>query len=173
MLTQSRTMLVAQHFIFKNRDTYLRLYMLYGDKADFLRQPLTAAWRRRLADFDLIVGDLAERFRTAGVPLIIIPVPSRAEAALLSSSHLPPRVDPFDFGRQIDLIAVKHGVGYLDLMEPFSRIPNSENLYYVADGHPTSNGHKVIAQNLIQKLQDGSVPAFSHCSLKQAAKEYH
>jgi hypothetical protein len=165
ILIDSRTVLVAQHFLFQNKDTYLRLYLNYGDKADFLRQPFTSAWQQRFADLSLLVGDAASKMRAAGVPFIVIPVPSRAEAALLSSQRLPPRVDPFAFGRQIEKIASDHGAGYVDLMEPFSRIPNSESLFYVVDGHVTPEGETVIAQSLIQKLQDGSVPAFSSCTL--------
>jgi hypothetical protein len=172
-LIQSRTVLAAQHFIFQNKETFIRVYMMYGDKADFLRQPFTPAWQQRFANLDLIIGDMAEKLRAAGVPLIIIAVPSRIEAALLSSRQIPPHIDPFAFGREIDRIAAKHGAGYVDLMEPFSRIPNSENLYYVVDGHITADGQKVITANLLKKLQDGSVPAFSHCALRQRAERRH
>ena len=93
-----------------------------------------------------------------------------AEAALLSSPRLPPHVDPFAFGREVQTIASKHGAGYVDLMGPFSRIPNAENLYYVVDGHVTTEGNKMIAEELAQKLQDGSVPAFSRCTSRQSAE---
>ena len=168
-LIQSRTALVAQHFLFQNKNTYLRLYMTsYGDKADFLRQPFTHAWQQRFADLDLVIGDMATKLHAAGVPLVVIPVPSRAEAALLSSRPWPPHVDPFAFGRQIKMIASKHGAGYVDLMEAFSRLPDSEQLFYVVDQHVTAEGQKVIAQNLSRKLQDGCVRAFSHSALQQS-----
>jgi len=166
-LVESRTVLVAQHFLFQNRGTFLRMYMLYGDKADFLRQPFTPAWQQRFADLDLIIGDMAEKLRAAGVPLVVIPVPSRAEAALLSSRELPPNIDPSAFGLQIESIAAKHGAMYVDLMQPFSNIPNSENLFYVVDGHVTPEGQKIIAQVLSKKLLDGSIPAFAHCAPQQ------
>lgn len=167
---QSRTLLVAQHFVFQNRETYIRAYLMYGDKADYLRQPFTPVWQRRFADLDVTIGDIADRLRHAGVPLVIIAVPSRAEAALLTSSELPEHVDPFAFGRAIQMIAARHGAGYVDLMGPISRIPNAEDLYYAVDGHLTSEGHAVIAAALSQKLQDGSVPAFSHCASPQSAE---
>jgi len=108
--------------------------------------------------------------RAAGVPLIIVPVPSRVEAALLSSPQLPPQVDPYAFGREIEAIASKHGAGYLDLMKPISDIPNAENLYYTVDGHVAADGHKVIAEELVRKLLDGSVPAFSRCAQRPSAE---
>ena len=170
LVIQSRTLLVAQHFIFQNRETFIRAYMMYGDKADYLRQPFTPVWQHRFADLDLTIGDIANRLHVAGVPLVIVAVPSRAEAALLSSPQRPAHVDPFAFGREIHTIASKHGAGYVDLMGPFSRIPNAENLYFVVDGHVTTEGHKVIAEELVQKLQDGSVPAFSGCTSRQSAE---
>ncbi len=170
LVIQSRTLLVAQHFVFQNTETYIRAYLMYGDKADYLRRPFTPAWQRRFADLDVTIGDIADRLHHAGVPLVILAVPSRAQAALLGSSQLPAHVDPFAFGRAIQAIASRHGSGYVDLMGPISSIPNAENLYYPVDGHVTAEGHKVIAQALLQKLQDGSVPAFSHCAPPQSAE---
>ena len=170
LILHSRTLLVAQHFVFQNRETYIRAYLMYGDKADYLRQPFTPVWQRRFADLDFTIGDIAAKLHHAGVPLLIVAVPSRAEAALLSSSQLPAHVDPFAFGRAIQMIAAKHGAGYVDLMGPISRIPNAEDLYYPVDGHLTSEGHAVIAAALTQKLEDGRVPAFSHCASPQSAE---
>lgn len=169
ILIQSRTILMAQHLIFQDRTTFIRTYMMYGDKADYLRQPFTPIWQRRFAELDLIVGKMADKLKAAGVSFLVIAIPSRAEAALLSSPNLPPHVDPFAFGREIQAIASKHGADYLDLVKPFSLVPHAESLYYVVDGHNTSEGQKLIGVNLAQKLQDGIVPAFSNCVPKQAA----
>jgi hypothetical protein len=137
--------------------------MNYGDKADFLRQPLTPAWQQRFADMNVIISDISRKSRAAGVPLIVIPVPSRAEAAWLSSPQLPPHVDPFAFGRQVEQMVSDDGADYVDMMKPFSRIPNAEKLFFVVDGHLTADGQGVIAQNLVHKLLDGSIPAFLSC----------
>jgi hypothetical protein len=160
-LIGSRTIVVAQHFLFQDTDTYLRLYLLYGDKGDFLRQPLTPAWQQRFADIDLIIGDMADKLRAAGVPFVVVAIPSRAETALLSSRNLPPHVDPFAFGRQIQAAAAKHGAAYVDVMDAFSRIPKAESLYYAVDGHPAAGAQKVIADQLSKTLQDGIIPALS------------
>lgn len=170
-LIEGRSILVAQHFLFQNTSTFLKMYLLYGDKADFLREPLTAAWQKRFADLDVIIGGMANKARAAGVPLVIMAVPSRAEAALLSSQQLPAKVDPFEFGRQVSAIASQHGAVYVDLMGPFSRVPNAERLYYVVDGHLTSEGQRLTAQSLSQKLLDGSIPAFAKCEPNQTARE--
>jgi hypothetical protein len=163
LLIQSRTVLVAQHFLFQNRESFLRIYLHYGDKADFLRKPFTQAWQHRFADLGLIIGDMATKTRTAGVPFVVVAVPSRAEAALLSSPGLPPNVDPFAFGREIENIAAVHRVEAVDLMTPFSRIPNSERLFYVVDGHVTGEGERVIGDSIAEKLKSIGFGATSRC----------
>ena len=47
VLSNSRAVVAAQHIMFQNPELYLRLYLHYGDKADFLRPPFTPAWRQR------------------------------------------------------------------------------------------------------------------------------
>jgi hypothetical protein len=170
LIVDSRSVRVAEHFLLKNRDTYLRLYLHYGDKADFLRQPFSSAWARRFADMDLIIGGMADKLRAAGVPFIVIPVPSRAEATLLSMPEPPPGTDGAAFGRTLEQIAAAHGAGYVDLMQPFGAIRDSQNLFLIVDGHVTSNGQKVIAKSLTEKLLDGSIPAFAQCGLRSAGR---
>jgi hypothetical protein len=173
LVTSSRTVLVAEHFLLQNRDTFLRLYLNYGDKADFLRQPFTAAWEQRFSDIDAIIADTAAKARAAGAAFVVIPVPSRAEAALLNSAHRPAHVDPFAFGRRLEQIAAAHGAGYVDLMEPFSRIPDAENLFLIVDGHVAAGGQKVIAAGLTHKLLDGSIPAFAQCAAQNPLPQSH
>jgi hypothetical protein len=165
LLTDSRTVLVAEHFLLQNKDTFLRLYLNYGDKADFLRQPLTAAWARRFADIDVLIGDMSAKMKASGIPFVVVPVPSRAEAALLSSPKWPQGVDPTAFGRLLEKIAEKHGAYYVDLMEPFRRIPNSQDLFLVVDGHVSGEGQRVIARELTQKLLHAQIGLPPSCTL--------
>jgi hypothetical protein len=167
----AHSVFVAQHFIFQNRETYLQ--GMSGPTDDYLSQPPTSAWQRRFAKFDVILGNMADKLKAAGVPLVVIPVPSRKEAALFGERKLPRHIDPFAFSRQIETIASNHGAEYVDLTQAFSHIPNAERLFYVANAHPTADAQPVISHSLVQKLQDGSIPAFSHCALQQTAeKEY-
>jgi hypothetical protein len=167
---KGRSVLVAQYFLFENKETFLRVYLLYGDKADFLRQPFTAAWQKRFAEMDVLIGGMADELRKAGIPLVVAAVPSRAEAALLSTRPPPPNVDPFAFGQRIDEIATQHGAAYVDLTGAFSKIPDAQNMYYVVDGHVAAEGQAVMARAISRKLQDGTIPAFSKCSPHENAE---
>jgi hypothetical protein len=164
-VTESRAVLVAQHLLFSNTETYLRLYMTYGDRGDYLREPLNARWQARFADFDLVFTDMASRLQKAGIPLLLMAVPSRPQAALLSVNPQPPRTDAFAFSRPLAQIAAKLGVGYLDTLEDFARVPHCDRLFYVVDSHLTGEGNAVVARALVQRCGDGSIPAFKQAGI--------
>ncbi len=157
-LNDSRTFLIAQHFLFTNTDTFLRIYMSYGQKADYLRKPMSAHWKARYADFDLILTDMAARFKQAGIPFLLMAVPSRPQAALLSVSNPPPNSDAYAFDRELKQMAGKLGIGYVDGISEFATVPHSDQLFYIVESHIKGEGHAVLARALIRKCLDGSVP---------------
>ncbi len=160
-LNESRTFLVAQHFLFSNTETFLRIYLAYGDKADYLRQPVSARWQARYSDFNLVLTDMARRFHNDGIPLLLMAVPSRPEAALLSVDHPPPHSDAFAFDRTLQQMASKLDVGYVDGVREFAGVRHSDKLFYIVESHITGGGHALLARALVRKCLDGSVPAFS------------
>jgi len=117
---------------------------------------------------DLIIGGMAAKIRAAGVQFVVIPVPARAEAALLSAPHRPAGIDPAAFGRRLEAIATAHGADYVDLMQPFSRIANSQDLFLVVDGHVAAGGQRVIAQSLTEKLARDGGRGFSGCGSRKS-----
>jgi hypothetical protein len=159
-VNESRAVLVAQHFLFSDSDFFLRVFMNYGDKADYLRQPLTPSWQARFSNLNLLVTDMASRLHHAGVPLIVMAVPSRPEAVLASTAHAPPHTDPFAFSRLLQDMTLKAGAKYVNAVEEFSRFPHSEQFFYVVDQHVTPEGHAVLSRALVRTCLDGSIPAF-------------
>ncbi|HET6236706.1 MAG TPA: SGNH/GDSL hydrolase family protein [Acetobacteraceae bacterium] len=162
LVTNSRAVIVAQHFLFRQPDLYVKLYLDYGDRADFLRPPFPPAWQDRLKRFDQLMAEIAGKFHAAGIPLILAYVPERAQAALLSAHQSPPGVDPYAFPRQIGDIARAHGIRFVDLSPTMSRMQDAANLYYPVDGHLAGQGDKLLADALAQKLRD-TVPALAEC----------
>lgn len=147
-VTQSRAVLMGQHLLFSNRDRFVRFYMLYGDKADFLRQPLTAAWQKRYADLDSIVARAADRLNAAHITFYLLAMPSRAEAALMNNPERPANTDPLSFGEQIAAIAARHGATYIDGVDALSHVSKPENFFYVVDGHIKPEGQSLIARKV-------------------------
>jgi hypothetical protein len=162
LITSSRAVVAAQHFLFSRPDLYVQLYLHYGDRAGFLRPPFAPAWQNRLQRFDRLMADIAAKFHAAGIPLILAYVPERAQAALLSAHQSPPGVDPYAFPRQIGDIARRHGIRFVDLSAAMSSMPDAASLYYPVDGHLSGKGDKVLANLLAVELRQ-TVPALAPC----------
>jgi hypothetical protein len=126
-----------------------------------LREPLPQAWQDRFADFKVILTDMAARFRAAGIPLVVVAIPSHQIGALLSVEQPPPHTDPLEFGRQLRSIAQSVGVIYVDTTDNMRHEAHSDRLFYLAESHLNGPGHAVVAQALTQRLQDGVIPALA------------
>jgi GDSL-like Lipase/Acylhydrolase family len=161
LLQVSRTATIAQHFLYSNTDTYMRLSLSRGDKTDYLRTPLPPAWQARFADFALILTDMADRFREAGIPFVVVAIPSHQIGALLSSSEHPPHTDPFEFGRDLRTLAEQVGAVYVDGTEAMRDEAHSDRLFYLSEAHLNSAGHSLIAHALMDKLQSSVIPALT------------
>jgi len=162
-LSDSRAAIAAQHFLFQNREQYIKLFLMHGDKADYLRVPLSAAWEKRLADLDLMLGGMADRIHRAGLPFAVVFTPQRVQAALSDPASRPPGVDPTTIGRRIAAIAARHGIVFIDTYDAFRHVPSPENLFLAVDGHMTAEGHRVVADAMVGSLTASGMPPFTGC----------
>lgn len=162
----SRTVLVAKHFLYEDEQTYLRLYLLQGDKIGFLRQPFSATWERRFEELDLLLGEMAEKNHAAGVPLALTAVPEHAQTILLNPHNRPPGIDPYAFNRKIAEIAAKHDIVFIDLFNDFARAADPNSLFYPEDGHLTPEGHLTVSRVITRAFVGGEI-GFSGCTLSR------
>jgi len=158
----SRILVVAQHFLFQDRASFVRLFMLHGEDADYLRVPYSAGWEQRLRDFDTLLGSMAVRSEAAGVPVMLVLGPQRIQASLLDPAVLPPNVDPFEIGRRLAAIAARHKVAFQDTLEGFAKMSDPDALFYAVDGHIDGAGHAVFAGSVLDRLTR-EVAAFRDC----------
>jgi lysophospholipase L1-like esterase len=161
MAQASRVAVMAQHYLYSNTDTYMRLSLARGDKTDYLRAPLSDAWRGRFADFGLILKDMADRFHAAGIPFVLVSIPSHQIGALMGASYQPPGNDPFEFGRDVRDAAREAGALYIDGTEAIRNEPHPDRLFYLSESHLNAQGHALIARAVIDKLQTDLVPTLS------------
>ena len=157
----SRALVVAQHFLFADRGTFVRLWLLHGEDADFLREPLRPGWEARLADVDALLGSMADRARAQGVPMMLALAPMRIQAALVSGDT--PNADPFAIGERLRAIADRHGVLFVDPLRRFAAEKSPERMFYPVDGHMDSAGSAVFADALTQRLIQKDVTPFAAC----------
>lgn len=162
----SRAVLVAQHLLLQNVKLYIDGYLLQGDHAAFLRTNFSPVWDKRFANLDAELGRMADQLHAAGVPFVVIPIPERSQAALLSLRHFPPGVDPFAFDHKIAQIAARHGIVYMNVIDNFARVPNPEKLFYVVDSHLAPGGDMLIGRTIAQRFLDSGMPVFASCGSK-------
>ena len=170
MLRESRLFLVMQSYLYRDPAFQIRAFLLNGDPADYVRRPLSAIWRQRVEE----VGDLLRRITAetspAGVPMLLVYVPERAQSAMAAMRSAPPGVDPFVLTAALDDVARRNGVRFLDGTPAFANAPDFYSLYYLTDGHPRDGGHAALAGVIEQGLL--AEAAFSRChDYAQAAPE--
>jgi hypothetical protein len=166
-VNNSRAVTVVEHYLFQDPSTYLRIYLVYGDKADFLRSPLSPAWEERLQHFDLVLGEMAERTHAAHVPFVLIEMPSVAQASLLVLKDPPPKVDPYLLNQRLEQISSRHGIQFVNVLDRFRRTPGSNKFFFMVDGHMNGEGQALVSGAFVDQLTQGPNSALSGCSEPQ------
>ena len=151
-LNTSSTAIAAEHLLFQDSDTYLRLYMNYGDQADYLRLPLSTPWQKRLASAELLLGEIAEKARAKGVPVVLEEMPDEPQISMLLTKKKLGMVSPMAFNARLADIANRHGIAFVDPLDKFRQGANASKDFYVVNGHLNGEGYKHITAALIRTL---------------------
>lgn len=157
----SRTANMLRHYAFADTTIYLPLYLKHGDEADFLRPPLSSVWRYRASVVDTVLLNVTTKTNPANVPVVLIYVPDRAQAALAKIAGQFAGIDPYAFGQILREVTKRHDVQYLDATSAMSRTEDPAGLYFPVDGHPNDDGHAVLAKALVDHLRARTVPFIS------------
>jgi hypothetical protein len=156
----SPTGILLQHLMYRDRNLYIKSYLMQADsESGFLKRNASERWKTDLQEFDKDAAHIEEQTNSAGVPLVAVLVPNRAQAAMISSGEWPPDVDPYKLNNELRAIIESHGGVYLDILPDFRAVPDPEKHYYPVDGHPDPDGHAMIATFLARALTSGAIPA--------------
>lgn len=156
----SATSLMAKHFLFESENQYVKACLFGGDSLGYIRVEQSAQWQSRLRMFESDDAAIERQAKAAGVPVVAVLVPNRPLAAITSLGKWPDGFDPYKLDDDVRSIVESHGGTYIDLLKYFHGIPNAEQYYLPIDGHPTAEGHAIIARLLAEELTSGAVPAF-------------
>jgi hypothetical protein len=168
----TRTAFMLRHFLFQSQSQYVRSYLMGGDdESGFLKAQASALWQDRMRQFEVYAADIERRSRAAGVPLVAVMLPNRAQAAMISMGEWPPGYDPYELGREVRSVIVSHGASYIDILADFRGLPNPERGYFAVDGHPNAQGHAVLSALLARELTSGAVAALSDHGLPKSARQ--
>jgi hypothetical protein len=165
------TLTLIRHFLVESDSLYLKSFLRGGDRSGYLLVQPGVAWQNRLRRFDSDAADIESQARTAGVPLVVVLLPSRQQVTLISMNDWPAGYDPYKLDDELRAIITSHGETYIDIMHGFRDIPHAEQYYLPVDGHPDARGHAIISELLVKELTDGSVPPLRVPAPQQAALE--
>jgi hypothetical protein len=146
---ESRVLIVAQHFMLRDENFFLRAFADYADPLDVSRVPTPPLVEQRFERIDKMIGRLADRTRAAGVPCYMLALPNRVEAALISKNIKLPNMDAYIFPTRMGEIALKHDMGYINTVPELQKTPNAEQLFYAVDGHPAGGAHALMARAVV------------------------
>ncbi|WP_426527887.1 hypothetical protein [Bradyrhizobium sp. McL0615] len=122
-----------------------------------LKAELSQEWEGRLGLFEGYVAEIGKKAKAAGVPMAVVMVPTRAQAAMISMAEWPAGYDPFKLDRELASITARHGATYIDILPQFRATPNPERYFYPVDGHPDADGHRILTQFIAKELTGGAV----------------
>ncbi len=168
-LTHSYVFFAAEHFVYTDPKRYIPLFLSHRDQADFLRPPFTDIWKTRLHIVDMTLRPMIERAGQAKIPVIVVFVPSRAQAILSSWKDRPKGIDPFALGLAVGDIVRRDGGIFVDLTQTTRTQPNVSDDYFPVDTHPKAAAHALIAKDVAGALT-GNVPAFAGCAARPRAE---
>jgi hypothetical protein len=166
----TKTATLLKEFLYESPSQYVRSSLMGTDyKKEFLQSESSAEWDTELKEFDSSAASIAGQARKAGIPLVVVLVPDRTQAALISmTGEWPKGFDPYKVGNEVSSIIVSHGGTYIDILPEFRTVPNPQLGYFALDGHPNPLGHAMIARFLTNKLADAAIPALSTTAKPQA-----
>jgi hypothetical protein len=167
---RTRSALMLRHFLYQSQSLYIKSYLMGSDEeAGYLKAEPSPEWKKYLRHFDSEIAIIQERSRAAGVPVVVVLVPYRAQAALISMGEWPAGYNPYRLDNELRSVVTSHGGIYIDMLPDFRSIPNPERQYFPVDGHPNAAGEATIARLLAKQLASGAIPELKVADQPQAA----
>lgn len=169
----SRTSLVLKHFLLEaeSQDQYVTSYLRNEDDTGFLMIESNSKWQHVLTLFQGDADQFEQEAKAAGIPLVAVLVPNRAQAAMISMGEWPKGYDPYKLDAELRSIVEGRGGIYIDTLLSLQKIPSPEQYYFPVDGHLNVDGHAVLSKLLSERLTDGLVPALRADAQQQTALE--
>jgi hypothetical protein len=163
----TRTAILLSHFMYSSKSQYVKASFTSDD----YQTEASADRKRLLRDFDMSAASIEAQAMTAGVPLVAVLLPNRAQAAMISMPALPPGIDPYWADEDVRSIISSHGGIYVDIFPDIRKIANPERGYFPVEGHPNALGQAIFSAALADELTNGSVPALRAVAQPEVALE--
>jgi hypothetical protein len=151
-LDETRTVFLLQHLLFESQSQYVKSFLMQGEAANFLRTRNDPQLERNLAHFEAYLADVQARAASVGAKVVVVMLPQRAQAAMISRNQWPAGFDPYRIGEEIRAVVLRQHATYVDALHGFRDVPHAERAFLPVDGHINDEGHAIAARVLAEGL---------------------
>ena len=123
-----------------------------GNDTEFLKANPNSAWHYHMKQLEVTAARMEVQARAAGVPLVVVLLPIRSQAAMISMGTWPAGYDPFRSDSDLRDIIIRSGATYLDILPDFRALPDSEREYFPIDTHLNASGNALISSLLAKEM---------------------
>ena len=174
-----------QYAFHHTRTAVLLLDALYSDSRQFVKSSVAASddnmgylkdepsweWQERLKVLDEDVAKIEAQTKAAGVPLVVVMLPTHVQADMVTLGEWPEGLDPYKLGRELRSIVTNEGGMYIDILPDIRNKPSIQNGYYSLDPHANPLGNAILSGAMAKELTSGVIPALSIASPSKAVME--
>lgn len=151
LLSKSTAATMFQHYVYAHDTIYLSTYLARGVTADYLQREFSPEWEEKVAGASDLIRRMHEDAHRAGAELIVLFIPQRIQAAMISVGNLDNRIDPSALARRLHN-SLSPAIRFIDFLEALRTHPHPSALYFPVDGHLTKEGHTLLAKTLSSYL---------------------
>jgi hypothetical protein len=155
---RQRTGSLLKYFLYQSQSQYLKAYLMRGSDTEFLKTNPDPEWHHYMKQFEGSAAQMEAQARAVDVPLVVVLLPIRAQAAMISMGGWPTGYDPFKLDNDLRTIIANCGGTYLDILPDFRKISDSEKDYFPIDTHLNAAGNALISSLLAREITSGAIP---------------
>ena len=158
-LKELRFRILLTHYLYESQSLYVNSYLMnQDDMVGFMKADWSPGWKERLDEFNSYAAEIIARSKAAGVPLVAVLVPNRAQAAMISMGEWKTGYNPYKLDDELRASITRLGGTYVDIFPDMRTIPNPEKNYMPVDGHPYASGHAMLTDAIAKELTSGAIP---------------
>ncbi|WP_174296658.1 SGNH/GDSL hydrolase family protein [Sphingomonas bacterium] len=163
MLRSSHLFDVGQHYLYLDPAIQVTAFVRNGvdDMNGYVVAPLPPKWKSRVEQIDALLKKMTAVTTPAGIKVVLVYVPRRVHAVLEIPRYAIAKLDVHILDRELQAAAHANGAEFIDTTPNFAAARNFNSLFYIADGHPSGDGHALIAKAVEARLLQ--MPTFQSC----------